>query len=461
MANQFLEIPDLFWGLFRSKNRQIYIDALLQINEEYQYSNYYLSREVCIQTLSDYFARRKVELEQDETEDDFDLLEPTSIRILNWLLRAGWLRKVDDYLEMTVHIVIPDYASVFVEAFVRLAGEEEDETQVYIQNIYGLIFAFCSNPHANVALLKTALINTRRLNKSLQDMLHNMDRFFGELLDQQRYGDVLQEHLSGYVEEIVKKKYHILKTSDNFYLYKTNIKKWIGEMRQNPSWMEEVCLQNQKRGREIQVEELEEQMDLIERGFEDIERRIANMDREHTRYIRATVTRLNYLLNREDNMKGLVIQLLAHLSEAEEKGRLETELADISGRMNLSQFTVISERSLYKKRRPRTDFVRGMAREEESAELSREEILRMNRIKNRYSRSQIESFVLERMREGRLELEEATVQSDEDFEKLILAYDDAMRKDSPYRVEVQETEEIDNGRYRYPRLVFEKKRSGK
>ena len=48
MANQFSEIPESFWGLFRSRNRQIYIDALLQVNEEYQYSNYYLSREICI-----------------------------------------------------------------------------------------------------------------------------------------------------------------------------------------------------------------------------------------------------------------------------------------------------------------------------------------------------------------------------------------------------------------------------
>lgn len=31
MANLFLEIPDSFWGLFRSRNRQVYIDALLQI----------------------------------------------------------------------------------------------------------------------------------------------------------------------------------------------------------------------------------------------------------------------------------------------------------------------------------------------------------------------------------------------------------------------------------------------
>ena len=121
MANLFLEIPDSFWGLFRSRNRQVYIDALLQINEEYQYSNYYLSREICIQTLSDYFAKTRVVMVQDELEDELDMLEPLSTRILNWLLKAGWLRKVDDYHNMTVNIVIPDYAAAFVDAFTHLA----------------------------------------------------------------------------------------------------------------------------------------------------------------------------------------------------------------------------------------------------------------------------------------------------------------------------------------------------
>ncbi|MFR1037698.1 MAG: Wadjet anti-phage system protein JetA family protein [Clostridium sp.] len=34
---------------------------------------------------------------------------------------------------------------------------------------------------ANISLLKTALVNTRKLNKTLQDMLHNMDKFFASL----------------------------------------------------------------------------------------------------------------------------------------------------------------------------------------------------------------------------------------------------------------------------------------
>lgn len=458
MANQFSEIPDLFWSLFRSKNRQIYIDALLQVNEEYQYSNYYLSREICIQTLSDYFAKRKVNLEQEETEDDFDLLEPLSARTLNWLLRAGWLRKVEDYTNMTVNIVIPDYAAVFVEAFARLAGEEEDETQVYIQNVYAILFAFKNDPRSNISLLKTAVINTRRLNKTLQDMLHNMDKFFGNLLEQRDYGDLLKEHLDGYVEEIVRKKYHILKTSDNFYLYKADIKKWLNQMRQNQSWLEQVCERNrQLRGVDIHAEELIRQIDLIEKGFEDIEHRIINMDREHTRYIRATVTRLHYLLNQEDNMKGLVIRLLNHLSEQEGQEELDRETERIGALMNLSQMTVISERSLYKRRRPKADFLESLEAEEEEQELSGEEILKLNRVSRRYSRRQVNEFILERMTDGKLEVNENTIASAEDFEKLVLAYDSSVRKDSPFCVAQEDVEIIENGRYRYPKLVFERK----
>lgn len=116
------EIPDRFWGLFRSVNRSTYIEALLRINEEYEYSNYFLSREVCIQVLSEYFAKKRYVIWQDELEDELDTLEPPSTRVLNWLLKTGWLRKVDDYASMTVYIVIPDYAAVMTEAFCGLTA---------------------------------------------------------------------------------------------------------------------------------------------------------------------------------------------------------------------------------------------------------------------------------------------------------------------------------------------------
>lgn len=459
MTNQFLEIPDSFWALFRSKNRQIYIDALLQINEEYQYSNYFLSKEICTATLSDYFSGNKVTLEIEEQEEEVESLEPVANRILNWLLKNHWLRKVDDYNNMTTYIVIPDYAAVFVDAFSHLAGEDEDETQIYIQNVYAILFSFRNDPRANIGLLKTALVNTRKLNKSLQDMLHNVDKFFESLLKQDNYSDLLKEHLDGYVEEIVQKKYHILKTSDNFYLYKADIKNLLQEMRQSTEWLESVCKKNkQLRGIDLTVEDICEQLDLIEKGFSDIEHRIMNMDREHIHYIRATVTRLNYLLNTEDNMKGLVIQLLNAISEQQEIEEKDAKIQKIGNIMNFSYPSVLSKKSLYKRRKSKQNFVDALeAEEEKTEELSKEDVLKLNKMKKRYSRQQIEAFVEEHMENGKFAVTKDTVGNNEEFEKLVLAYDQSIRKDSSFAVESIREEQIDNGRFAYPEIVFKKK----
>lgn len=472
------EIPDSFWSLFRSYNRETYIEALLKISEEYQYNNYFLSREVCIQVLSNFFAQRRISIMQEEQETDADLMEPPATRILNWLVRTQWLKRLEDYGTGMTNIIIPDYSAVFIEAFEKLAGGEEDDTEVYIQNIYAILFSYKNDPRRTERLLNTALVNTKRLNKALQDMLHNMDKFFSSLLEKRFYGDLLKEHLDGYVEEIVKKKYHILKTTDNFYIYKTDIKRWLREIREEvlrgqENWdgegdedredREVHVTQRLPQDREapdaLRVTQTLDQLSQIERGFDDIEHRIANMDREHTKYVRATVTRLNYLLNEDDDMRGLVVQLLNLTSQAENTGERITE---IGNRLNLSRVDILSEKSLYKRRRGKRAFLENLEPEEEAQDLPREDVLRLNRLQNRYSRRQIEEFISEHMRDGKMVAGPGLVRNEEDYEKLILAYDYAMKKGSRYQVELPQdeggelvSEKTSGGiEYRYPEMVF-------
>ena len=441
------EIPDSFWSLFRSVNREVYIEALLCINEEYQYSNYFLTREICIQALSDLYVKQQIELRREEDETEIDLLETPASRILNWLLRTGWLKKVEDYNTLVTNIVIPDYAAVMIDAFERLTSEDMEETEIYIQNVYATLFSFRHDTRVNLNMLRTALVNTRRLNKALQDMLHNMDKFFARLLEQKTYGELLQEHLEGYVETIVRKKYHILKTSDNFYLYKTDIKRVLQEMREDEAWIESVRAQSKAMG--DTGEDVLELLDLIERGFDDIEHRISNMDKEHTKYVRATVSRLNYLLSAETDTKGLVVQLLNRIAEDP-----ETRIRKTGEKMNLSQLEILSERSLYKRRKARKDFISLMAVEEAAEDLDREDVLRLNRIQVRYSRQQIEEFIRSHMVDDVMDVSTLPLEDDETFEKLILAYDYSTRRSSKYRIAEEDALMIENGSYRYPALKF-------
>lgn len=450
------EIPDTFWSLFRSVNREIYIEALLCINEEYQYSNYFLTREVCIQVLSDMNAKKRFELQWEEGETRIDMLETPSSRILNWLLKTGWLKRIEDYNTLVTNIVIPDYAAVFIEAFERINSEDLEETDIYIQNVYATLFSFQNDPRANLSMLRTALVNTRRLNKALQDMLHNMDKFFGRLLDQEFYGDLLKEHLDGYVEEIVRKKYHILKTSDNFYIYKMDIKKCIREMRENEEWIEKVRKRSKMMG--DTKDDVLDLLDLIERGFDDIEHRISNMDKEHTKYVRATVTRLNYLLSGETDTKGLVVQLLNRMSAAPSGEEREEIIRETGAKMNLSLLEMLSEKSLYKRRKGRKDFISQMAADEAMEDLDKEDVLRLNRIQMRYSKEQIEEFIENRMEDEIMDAAKVDITEEEDFEKLILAYDYSTRKNSKYMVLEEETEMVERVGYKYPALKFVRRR---
>ena len=126
--------------------------------------------------------------------------------------------------------------------------------------------------------------------------------------------------------------------------------------------------------------------------------------------------------------------------------------------MNLSLFEVLSEKSLYKRRKPRQDFISRMAQEEEAQELDREDVLKLNRIQVRYTQAQIEEFVEEHMEQGVMDTARLRIVSAEEFEKLILAYDYSTRKKSRYLV-IEENGMLEDGEYRYPALKFVRKQN--
>lgn len=451
-------IPEQFWGLFHSKNRIIYMEAVMVISQEYLYNDYFLNRDACIQLLKEHFAGKKLLMLPDEDENENSLYEPESTRILNRLVDFQWLKRVDDHSTMTVNITIPDYAAVFIDALERLNNPEMEDADLYIQNIYANIYSFYHDPRAGIELLRNAQIHTMRLNKALQDMLHNMDSFFTRLLQMDTYGGVLAEHLDGYVESIVKGKYHLLKTDDNFYRYKTDVRKLLREIEEDDTRMARMRKKLMADGysEEKAEEEISTLLDRIEQGFSNMERRIANIDAEHNKYVRVTVSRLSYLLSSDRSMKGLVVDLLNSLSRVDD-GHQEEMIADIGKSIQLGTRRVLSKELLYKRRGKKRVFEETIAEPEPEVDLSREEILCLNRSRKRYSRSQVEHFILDQMRHGELKADELTMDSEDQFEMLVLAYDYSTRKSCPYEVVERDAPMIEKGGYRYPQLVFRKK----
>ena len=147
----------------------------------------------------------------------------------------------------------------------------------------------------------------------------------------------------------------------------------------------------------------------------------------------------------------MLIQLLNRLSEREDA---QEKLSLVAERMNLSHMGTMSDQSLYTPRKQKPRSVQLPEDEEILPELSMDEVLNLNRVSSRYSSEEIEAFIGSHMKDGVMKVDADTVSSDQEFEKLILAYDYSTRRKSLYKAETEGEELIQSNGYRYPRLSF-------
>ncbi len=456
--NELLKIPQEFWNLFRSSNRFIYIEALIAIYDEYLFNDYFLTRETCIRLVSEHFEGRLIDVSADDDVIQPDANEPTSTQIVNKLVTFTWLKKVEDYVNFRTNITIPDYAAIFIEAFVKLDNPEEQEADIEIQNIYSNLYSFYNDKKLGIEMLNSAKLNATKLNRSLQIMLHNMDRFFESLLGKTTYEEVLTEHLEVFVETEVNKKYGLLKTSDNFYKYKNDIKDLLRQLQEDESRLyilkRKTLSENPKKTEEEIDTAYNDLIYEIDRSISNMENRIVHIDAEHSKYIRATVSRMEYLLNRDQNLKGNLITLLNTIgnSENDEVTKKTTEI------IRINDFTINTEDSFYKKRTRKVVLEESDDPEEyQEADLSKEEILKANKRTARYSKANIESFILDNMKEDIYKVSEHPIISKREFELMILAFDYSYRMKSPFVLVDAPEKTIVTGEYSYPNAVFKRR----
>ena len=76
----------------------------------------------------------------------------------------------------------------------------------------------------------------------------------------------------------------------------------------------------------------------------------------------------------------------------------------------------------------------------------------------RFSKKQIEEFIENNMEDEVMDASKINIADEEEFEKLILAYDYSTRKNSRYMVLEEEPEMVEKAGYPYPALRFVKRR---
>ena len=429
------KIPADFYKLFRTKNRDAYMQFLVAIYEENNeiYASLGLTVEECRAIIADTITKARIVWEQEEFEEgeeaDTLFTDDSPSGMLNRLIRWGWLKSDFDEKLNTSVISFPEYSQLYVELFQKLLSEDNSRERESILAIYSALFTYQTDQDKNNDILKNALRTSKRLGQLLSNMQDGMRSYFDELSGKKNFIGI-QEVLVEEINNSDSRKYAILTTTDSFYRYKEAVKELIGQiLNANDRKKEELIRAGftlepgslMQRRNQYSLDYCEDTSQLvyqIEREFDLIEKKYNKLIEQKTIFAKRALARIHYILQEGAGEEDNTVRLINLLDRSSKKEKILEELRD---RMKFtSQFKNLTDDSLSGRRnRGDEEFAPvGLDQNEQAARQDMADFVP----KPLYTRKELQSFRRQNTVDGRFVTTEKTVQSVEDLEKLLFLW---------------------------------------
>jgi hypothetical protein len=458
-VNFFDVFPHNFFSLFTSRNRDIYVEALLVLYRQYREETR-LKKQDLISRLVAGLETKMLNLEVEEGElygpGEVVNLSGSAHFILRKFVETGWLELEPDLASFEECYVVPGYASKLLQLFVDILHGKPVEYNGFVYSTYSnLRTAEQDRDEHMFDALKQAHRNTEDLWKSLRELLDNIRLYHQRLQEQAEVRELLAEHFDRFRVLVSDRVYHPLKTFDSVPRFKQRILIILRSWLRDGEVLNIIANSAVRRGeytdkgeaRSQAIRMIGEIMDVYDR----IDGMLSQIDKKNAGYTRASVERMQYYLNTDRDIKGKLVEVLKNLPSVKEGRALPKEMAQLP----LYDAGYLDELSLYsepKKREHLPDVIAetAVSHEDVAAELTEFQ----QRLSQVYSHHKIVQFILEQLGERRsLAAEELQLASAEEFVKLLLAAVKSDENSLPYRIEFRDGYLYING-YRLPELTI-------
>lgn len=395
-------IPEKFFSVLSSSKKEIYSDCLFILYRELKANTSFgIDREVVTDTFMDYFESLKDENLFAEEDETVRTSRDKANFVVRKLIECKWID-----LEITTSyrqiINFEDYAVAFLETMEKLINNEKLEYQGYVYTIYSILMG--SEDIQKSVMLEQVYDNTNRLMIGLKTLNSNIKKYIEKITQQKSADEIMKLHFEGYTQEISDKGYHRLKTSDNVSKFRPRIIQRLEEYKKDRDFLDQVCKENIEMEKYANYESASEdilfRLNHIIFSFSNMDEIIKEIDRKNTQYIRASLTRVKYLLNTAKDLAGQVTEILKYIVFSVERDHLEIKEDTIDDLAELFGFypqSFIDEKSIYTPADNKGAFIPQSL--ESQNELTKEERERkikevMEKNKMRMSRENIDNFVL-------------------------------------------------------------------
>lgn len=466
--NLFEIIPTNFFNLFLSKNRELYIQSLLLIYKETKDNTYDLTLNQCFNILSRFHQDKIFKY----IPEDFDtsrpkdkVIEDYAKKIIDNICYYGWIEKTESVKERTIYLSIPSYSIQFLEAVNNIINPASFASEKCITNIYSNIINIEKNNILSRIHIENAYESIAELERLYSEMAFNIKIYYNRLLAKDKVSKLIEEHFDNYATSPLFNKYYSLKTDDNVFKFRYTIINKVDDIINDSELISIIAKQNSiQNGKEIREAEddILLKLDKIKTVLEDAERKQNSINRKHNQYVGVTLDRINYLKNRDEDLKGNLISVLNILS----KNGSEKLFEIINNNKRLYNYIQYSEKSIYREKVRKKTFTPHevsaeiKAENRDSIEKAKKSIIAENKNKQIYKFRDdvIEKFIQDNLSErDKITTEEFTIKNNDDFIKFVMAYKLSQKKKSKFKSRIIDDEIIDFKEWKLPNIEYRRK----
>ncbi|WP_249168616.1 Wadjet anti-phage system protein JetA family protein [Alkaliphilus sp. B6464] len=345
-------IPDKFLSILASKDKEVYSDCLFILFNQYRgNTSFGIDREIVVHVFTDYFE----ELGEVDLFEDEDASIKSSRDEANFIIRklkdCGWIdiETTTSYREI---INLTDYTISILGTLEKIVKNESLEYQGYVYTIYSILFGSENNQY-NVILYQV-FENTMKLMNGLKTLNSNIKKYIGKITEQKTSEEIMKHHFQDYAQDVIDKGYHRLKTSDNVSKFRPKILERLEEIKRDKDYLQRASQQEVDIERadnlDVAKEKIMGQLNEIIYVFENMDEIISEIDRKNTQYIRASLTRVKYLLNSSNDIEGQINEILKYTVEKIEENEVDLRidtLEEINSIFGFYPQRFIDHKSLY------------------------------------------------------------------------------------------------------------------
>lgn len=453
--NIFNKIPENFFSILVSKNKNIYIDALFVLREAFK-QEMTISRENIISrlinNLEDEFYQEDFSEEDETNELKDNNISSKAYFLLRKLKWAGWVEFEMQRDSFEENVIIPDYAIKFIDLLYSIVEEKQVEYNSYVFATYSSLKLASIEKGETYNAIITAYNNTIQLINELKSLYNSLGRFHRKMCNQDNINEAINEHFFEYKEysdEMIFPRF----TRDSVPRYKSPIRDMLSDILADKERLENtinIASKNSKyKSREEAEDDILNKIRTVLEVYENIDSTMNQIEQKNTDYVRASVKRIQYLLTNDKELKGKLVNILKNSKHEKVLEQMEKEV-------KLLRQEYISKDSIYLRSSNDKRKQGNPIALKETKELDSKTLYDFAKsLENLYSNKKINDFMSKNFKDRPfINSNEIELKSVEDLILLILATIKADKSGKSFYYFEDSDEIINNNGYRIPNIKF-------